>query len=138
MNQPAKTYTLPPMGYPAVTRVVTLCPLDELRKNEITWTLNQPHPIIEGCRIVRMFDGDAGVEVYSVSADGTPMRNRIPSMMIKLVEEAMSMEVFIEEIARAESDDDDDGNDGDDEDDEGGPETGTGPIAPLSAPAASS
>lgn len=137
MNQPAtKTYNLPPMGHPAVTRVVSLCPLEELKVTEVTWTLNQEHPIIKGMRIVRMFDGDAGVEVYSVSADGTPMRNRIPSMMIKLVEEAMPIEVFIEEIARAESDDDDD--DGDDEDDEVGPETGAGPSAPFSAPAASS
>lgn len=138
MNQPVatKTYTLPPMGHPAVTRVVTLCPLDELKVNELTWVLNQAHPIIKSMRIVRMFDGDAGVEVYSVDGDGTPMRNRIPSMMIKLVEEAMPIEVFIEEIARAESDDDDDdGND--DEDDEGGTETDTGPSAPFSGSAGS-
>lgn len=138
MNQSAtKTYNLPPMGYPAVTRVVSLSPLDELKANEVTWTLNQDHPIIKGMRIVRMFDGDAGVEVYSVGGDGTPMRNRIPSMMIKLVEEAMPIEVFIEEMARAESDDGDD-DDGDDEDDEVGPETGSGSAAPFTGPVTAS
>lgn len=137
MNQPTtKTYNLPPMGYPAVTRVVSLAPIEELHVTEVTWIVNQAHPVMKAWRIVRMFDGDAGVEVYSVSADGTPMRNRIPSMMIKLVEETMSMEVFVEEMARAESDDDDD--DGDDEDDEVGPETGSGSAAPFTGPVTAS
>lgn len=83
----------------------------------VAWTITQPHPLVEKMSVVRMFDdGDDGVTVYSVSEDGmTAMRNRIPATRVRLSEEAMPIQVLVEEIREAESDNDDDG--GDDEDD---------------------
>jgi hypothetical protein len=64
-----------------------------------------------------MFVDRGGVEVYAVSSDGkNGMRNLIPMSWVRLVEEVMPLEVFVEELAAAESepdDDDDDDGDGD-------------------------
>lgn len=110
MTQPVLTrnVNLPPPSprHPTVTRVVSAPPLEGL-PNDLLWMLNQPHPMVKGMRIVRIFDDDSGVVVYSVGTDGTPMRNRIPSFMVKLVEETMSVAVLIQELEEAESDDDD-------------------------------
>jgi hypothetical protein len=88
----------------------------------VQWVVSRPHPLVPEMNIVRMFaNEDSSVEVYSVSQDGnTPMRNRIPASCVRLVEEAMPLEVFIEELRAAESDGgDSDGDDDEDTFDEG-------------------
>jgi hypothetical protein len=56
-------------------------------------------------KVMRMFIDRGGVEVYSVSGDGrTGVRNLVPMSMIRLIEEAMPLEVFIEELDAAEND----------------------------------
>ena len=102
---------LPAPGYPMVTRVVSLPPLAKLPE-EVLWIVSQQNPLMPGFRIVRMFDSDSGVEVYSVSDDGaSALRHRIPTMMVKLVEEGMPVPVFVKELEDAESE-------GEDEDEE--------------------
>lgn len=78
----------------------------------LVWILAKEHPLNNGWQIRRMFVDSSGVEVYSVSPDGQHgIRNLVPMSRVRLVEEAMSLEVFVEELAVAEEDDDDDDSD---------------------------
>lgn len=78
----------------------------------VTWTVGQDHPLIPKVKIVRMFLDRGGVEVYSVAEDGkTAMRNLVPLTSVRLVEEFMPLEVFVEELTAAEEDEDDDDSD---------------------------
>ena len=74
----------------------------------ITWVVKHTHPLVPSMQIVRMFlDDHGGVEVYSVMSSGdqrTGMRNYLPSSQVKLVEEGMPYEVFIDELEDAELD----------------------------------
>lgn len=123
---PVHPIQLPAPGYPMVTRMISdpLFPpaSDAQDKSEqpVTWVVSHPHPLVPTMKVVRMFIEGTGVAVYSVSDDGaTGMRNLVPLDRTRLVEEAMPLNVFVEELADAEegggppSDDDDDG-DGDD------------------------
>ncbi len=75
----------------------------------IAWVIGEGHPLATGWQIRRMFVDDNGVEVYALSADGKHgMRHLIPMARVRLVEEAMSLDVFIDELAAAEESDDDD------------------------------
>jgi|WetSurMetagenome_2_1015567.scaffolds.fasta_scaffold322941_2 hypothetical protein len=128
MNAPVSA--LPQPGYPMVTRVVSDCLFPTPRQKEehrnincphcqvvlkvpvkieesspepMTWVVSQTHPLVPGMRVVRMFVVDGGVEVYS-SDSRNYLRNIIPMGSIKLVEEAMPVEMFEDEITRAEAD----------------------------------
>jgi hypothetical protein len=80
-----------------------------LDSEPITWMVSQPHPLVPDMRVVRMFVDRGGVEVYSVLSDGSKgMRNLIPMNWVRLIEEVMPLDVFVEELAAAESDEDDD------------------------------
>jgi hypothetical protein len=70
----------------------------------IVWTVGSPHPLIPSVNVMRMFRGDLdGVEVYSVSADGKDgIRDLVPSGTIRLVQEAMPIDVFVEMVTEAE------------------------------------
>jgi len=110
---------LPNPGFPMVTRMISnsLLPEEGQREEPITWVLSQPHPLVPNMKVVRMFVDRGGVEVYSVPDDGkNGMRNLIPMSWVRLVEEVMPLDVFVEELAAAESD----GGDDDDDDDEPG------------------
>ena len=121
---------LPPPGYPMVTRVIshplfpgsgdartTLCPstatgrTDNQRTRALTCRraahldCRLAAPARTGMRVVRMFADDGGVEVYSHD-DQHGMRNRIPMAMIRLIEEAMPVELLADEISDAEGDED--------------------------------
>jgi len=73
----------------------------------ITWIVSQAHPLVSGMKIVRMFIGEGGVEVYS--HDGKiGMRNLVPMISVRLTQEAMPLDIFEEELIAAESDEDDD------------------------------
>lgn len=84
-------------------------PLPTQGKEEpITWVISKQHPLLPDMKVIRMFLDHDGVEVYSVSADGrSGMRNMVPMAKIRLTEEAMALDVFAEELAAAEDDDED-------------------------------
>jgi len=116
MNAPPTTtapsnINLPKPGFPMLTRVVSnpIFSSDPKKDNPVTWTLGSPHPMIPTVKVVRMFVDRGGVEIYSATDDGSAgMRNWIPDVQIRLTEEAMPMDVFVEELAAAEAGDDDD------------------------------
>lgn len=130
MPAPLQTVSLPAPRYPMLTRMITHplfpekdrhrvgCPhcnqtieFDRSKQEEpepITWVVSQPHPLIPDMKVIRMFLDSDGVEVYSMSSDGrTGMRNTIPTPLVKLTEEAMPLDVFIDELEDAEHDGDD-------------------------------
>lgn len=111
---PTKTIELPEPGYPVVTRIISngLFPDESGRNEPITWTVGQKHPLVDSMRVVRMFISSGGVEIYSVAKDGqSGTRNFLPTNWVRLVEEAMPIDIFAEELADAEAG----GDDGDDE-----------------------
>lgn len=129
--QPVHTIQLPPPGYPMVTRMISdplFPPSAGGSDAPITWVVAQAHPLVTSMKIVRMFIEPNGVAVYSVSDDGmSGMRNLVPMDCTRLVEEAMPLDVFADELQDAEdaagpvSDDDDDGGGGDEGDGDDAP-----------------
>jgi len=96
---------------PMVTRVITnpLFPRDpSATKDEpLVWVVSKQHPLVPEMKIVRMFALDeTAVEIYS--SDGkNGMRNTVPMSTVRLIEEAMTLEVFALELERAEDELDD-------------------------------
>lgn len=112
---------LPEPSYPMLTRMISQPLLSEGERGDpVVWIMGDAHPLVPDMHVVRMFVVENGVEVYSVAADprkgGT--RNLIPMARIRLIEEAMPVSVFVEELATAEAGGGDlDDDEGDDEDD---------------------
>jgi hypothetical protein len=119
MNQispSADTATLPEPGFPMVTRILSnpLFPPDPAAQNLISkdepvaWIVGSPHPFVSNMTVVRMFidPEDAVAEVYALAKDGrSGTRNLIPLSQIRLVEEAMPLDVFLEQLTEAEGGD---------------------------------
>lgn len=105
-----ETISLPPpkANAPLLTRMMS----DPLLGGEqpIPWVVGAQHPLApEGWQIRRMFIELDGVEVYAVSPDGKHgTRTSIPIARVRLIEEAMSRDVFIDQLEAAETGDDDD------------------------------
>lgn len=129
MTQPApnnrRIIELPPLKYPVVTRVVSdpLFPADQGHGvspspgvEPVVWLLGANHPF-SGAKIVRIHFDDLAVEIYAVSGGGVPTRNVIPMSRVRLLEEEMPVETFIEEMAAADDDTDPDDDEPDDDDD---------------------
>jgi hypothetical protein len=110
---------LPNPNAPMVTRVITsglfpepapkgprgelLLPPGFPRAEEpLMWVVSQKHPLDENITIVRMFRTEEGVEVYSVGYDNG-IRSFLPMHQVRFVEEGMPIDLFIEELAIAES-----------------------------------
>jgi len=116
-NTPTRTIELPQPQFPMLTRFISNALFPENRRGvldsePVTWTLSQAHPLVPDMKIIRMFVDRGGVEVYSVSADGSKgMRNLVPMNWVRLIEEAMPLDVFVDELAASESDEDDDPED---------------------------
>ena len=73
------------------------------------WAVNEIHPLMANLRVKRMIDQGNGIDVYSVSDDGTIfMRHFIPAARIRITEEIMSAQLFVAELEDAEADEDDD------------------------------
>lgn len=113
-TQNAQVFDLPPprANSPILTRMISDALADTPAEGgkPIAWILGEPHPF-SGWRIVRMFiDSEGGgVEVYAVSPNSKhATRSLVPMPRVRLIEEGMSLEVLIEELDVAESDDDDD------------------------------
>jgi hypothetical protein len=111
--QQPKQYEIPPANFPICNRVVSDHPLQP-GAEPLVWQFVpqefQPHPLVQGLKIVRMFIvPDLGVEVYSASPDGkVGTRNIIPWSHVRLAEEMMDAATFVSEIVEGETDDDDD------------------------------
>jgi hypothetical protein len=106
------TFALPAPGYPMLTRMISNALFPENgREDPVTWVVSHTHPLVPDMRVVRMFVDRGGVEIYAISSDGkSGMRNLIPMSMVRLVEEAMPINVFVAELEASESaEDDDDG-----------------------------
>jgi len=123
-----KTVELPEPGFPMLTRMISnpLFPDQPPHREEpVTWIVGNPHPLVPDMKVMRMFVDRGGVEVYSVSSDGrSGTRNLIPMSNIRIIEEAMPLDVFIEELAAAEGDDDDEPEPEEPEQPNGQPEPG--------------
>lgn len=101
----------------------------------IFWLLSKPHPFVPDMKIVRMFRVRDVVNVYSVSSDEkVGMRDRVPMQSVRLLEDGMPFDVFVEEM-----EDDEDYNPADDrlvmieteEPEEPDPAAQTQPSAPT-------
>ena len=129
---PIRPIQLAPAGFPMLTRMLSdpLFPPTETKtvacphckqnlavnvpvpsskeKDEpIAWIVGQQHPLMPEMEILRMFIEDDGVMVYSVSKDKRAgSRNLVPMKSVRLTEEAMPLDVFAEELADAEGEDD--------------------------------
>lgn len=75
----------------------------------IFWLVSKPHPFVPDMKIVRMFKIRDIVNVYSVSNDEkVGMRDRVPMQSVRLLEDGMPFDVFIEEMEDDEEYDPDD------------------------------
>lgn len=105
---------LPPPNLPVLVVLLTDDFIGET-KEPLRWMVAKDHPFVPGMTVVRMYVATGGVEIYSSSGDGRScMRDTVPNGRVRLIQEAMSVQVFIEEIEAAESENDDDEDDPDD------------------------
>jgi hypothetical protein len=130
----------PTMSYPRIMLMVTdnLFPAQGSENSTLHWGVAQVHPLVQEMKIVAIFmRGDGVLEVYSTKdADGqgqkkSGMRDLIPIRRVRLIEEVMPFDIFLEELRVSElgGDEDDDGDDDDGDDiDEPAPPT---PIASV-------
>jgi len=146
MTMPApnmRIVQLPPPQYPLITRVLSSPVYPEDGSAPIAWLLSRAHPRLPDQKVIRLILGGAGIEVYSVAANPNPdpekespcVRTTIPMRSVLIIEEAMPLDVFIEELSAAESDDGSDGFD-DESDDElpEQPPANVAPVGPVAVP----
>ena len=108
------TLQIPAASYPITNRVISTAPmpLDPPAPNvpaaqHLMWEIGKKHPLLPTADIIRMFSvpGES-VEVYSKhdmkEGGSVGMRNTIPWHSVRLVEEIMPGDVFIEELTEAE------------------------------------
>ena len=127
-TQQTKTVELPAPGYPMLTRMISNALFSEKGKEEV-WVVGGPHPLVPDLKVIRMFNDHGGVEIYSVTADGKAgTRNFVPMHWVRLTEEAMPIDVFVEELAAAE-------NDGGDDDEPEEPEESSSTVVSNGQPA---
>lgn len=132
MNQ-QKSFQLPPANpnFPLLTRVITSPLLPDHGREPLVWALGAANPLDSSeTTIRRMFIQDGGVLVYftGMGPQGGAVcaTNFIPMHSVRLVEETMSPEVFVEDMAVSESRGDDEGDDDDEDDVPPGPAPANG------------
>ena len=113
MNRPLE---LPEPGYPILTHMVSNALFPDMQAKEMNcqhcgasislladksvWSLDESHPLVPEMKVARMFLGAGGVDVYAVSNDGKACtRSFVPMSWIRLTEEVMPLNVFVEELA---------------------------------------
>lgn len=122
-----KTIELPPPEPPILNRMVTQCllPADDGRETPMVWSLGRENPLDPKMKVIRMLLTDDGdVEVYSMPSNGagdTYWRHTIPRHMVRVVQEMMPVDIWIDELIDAETGDDDDPDDPDPELEPNGP-----------------
>ena len=122
MTQPAQptfpaAMALPDPTYPMVVHMISnpMFPAEPAapgtppnREEPVHWVISKNHPFVPNFRVMRMFLDRGGVEVYSVfEADKIGMRDVIPMHNVRLVQESMPIDIFVEELAAAEEEDGD-------------------------------
>jgi hypothetical protein len=132
---PTAGVNIPPPTYPMVVHMISdpMFPPDvdpqtkALAQSEpIAWVISKPHPFVSKFTVMRMFLAGAVVEVYSISEDHkVGMRDVIPIHAVRLVQESMPIDIFIEELVAAENAD----NDAGDLAEPVGPDTAPAPAA---------
>lgn len=134
MTMPApdvRRIELPAPQYPMIVLMFTdnLVPEGSGRVGQtISWAVSKAHPFVPEMNVVRMFVDRGGVEVYSASNDGKiGIRDLVPMDRVRLIQEAMPLEVFVEELDAAESGDDDEDEDPEPEPELPEPNPATGP-----------
>lgn len=142
MTQPAlppatNTVTIPDPTYPMVVHMISnpmFPPADVVGPNgqpvpgkeePIAWVISKAHPFVPKFTVMRMFLDGGVVEVYSIADDHkVGMRDVIPIHTVRLVQESMPLDVFVEELIDAE----DDGDDPDPGDPGGDPDPAPAPV----------
>jgi hypothetical protein len=108
MQQPSnnvpitKTIELPEAGYPMLTHMISNALFPDMLSGNCPWSVDDPHPLVPEMKVVRMFVTGGGVDVYSApDHDGKACtRSFVPMSWIKIIEEVMPLNVFVEELAR--------------------------------------
>jgi hypothetical protein len=105
---------LPTASYPVVNRVLSDNPFPPTvvtpgivpPVQPVLWLLGEAHPMMPDMKVMRMYVVmGVAVEVYSAAANGTMgCRHTIPWPFVRLCEEVMDPETFVEEITEAERD----------------------------------
>jgi hypothetical protein len=99
---------LAPPGFPMVALVISNSLFPTSDAQPVTWVVSKPHPLVPEANVIRMFVGQHGVEIYSVSQDGrNGMRDIVPLSTIRLIQETMPLDIFVEELEYSERSDDD-------------------------------
>ncbi len=131
--QQMREIKLPQPQPPIVTRVLSDNLAAAAGGDPLLWVVGAAHPMDKQSKVVRMFVYERVVHVYT-SREGNCVRNVIPLARVRLVEEVMPVEMFVEELQAAEDGEDPD-DDGDDEDDEelDLPDTEPPPGIPVSS-----
>jgi hypothetical protein len=150
MNTPSNNATtkieLPEAGFPMLTRMISnpLFPpppppsgkASADRDEPMVWIVGSLHPLMPDMKIVRMFVDRGGVEVYSISSDGrSGARNMIPLSSVRLIEEAMPLNVFLQELEAAEDDGDDEPEESEESENPATPESPDPVLAPTNGQA---
>lgn len=94
---------LPEPGYPMLTRMLSNALFPDMTSGSCSWIFNEPHPLVSEMKVVRMFVVDGGVHVYSAPSNGICTRSFVPMGWIKLIEEVMPLDVFVEQLAQTVS-----------------------------------
>lgn len=116
--QTAAVAAIPPANYPMVVHVVSdpMFPpkVAGAPEEPVHWAVSKPHPFVNGFTVLRMFLDAGGVEVYSISDDKqVGMRDSLPVHRVRLAQESMPVDIFLEEVQDAEDGDPDDPEDPD-------------------------
>ena len=112
---PTSAPTMPEASYPMLVHVVTdpIFPpkVDStgrsLPDEPTHWALSKEHPFVPGFRVLRMFLDEDGLVVYSIGPDNKSGMRDLVMARVRLAQEAMPVDVLIEEIEDAEGEDDD-------------------------------
>lgn len=110
---------LPEPQFPVMTRMISNALFPDPttgREDPVIWAIGQPHPLASTAKVVRMFMDHGGIEIYSITTEKVGMRNHIPMAYVRLTEETMPLDFFVDLLISAEEGDED-------EDDPPEPET---------------
>ena len=105
-----KTVEIPPPQFPMLVLLIT----DSIEGSGMTkWIVSEKHPYVPDLSVMRMFNDRGGIEIYSASSDAKScIRDFVPMARVRLSQEAMPVDVYVDELRAAEL------GDGDEEEDE--------------------
>ena len=96
----SKPIEIPEPGFPMLTQMISHAPFPDMPSGICPWVVDQPHPLVPEMKVVRMFVVDGGVHIYSAPNAGVCTRSFVPMSGVKLTEEVMPFDLFVEELAR--------------------------------------